>query len=115
MPDPVVLLPAQLEGLTLSQVAADLIRQARAEPEWPKTFTFDFAKLNFIRPAGVAFLSNLGFWLNEQGSQVVLSNCDPKRRVIKYLDDSLFFEQHCGKKLFADSQPRKTTRPCGRI
>ena len=116
MADPVILLPAELEGVTLSQVAADVAAQAQAMEEWPKIFTFDFSRLNFIRPAGVAFLSNLGNWLTTaKGSQVLLSNCDSNRKVIKYLDNSLFFEQHCGGKLSAKSAPRPTTRPLQRI
>ena len=101
MSDPVIMLPARLEGVTLSQVAADVA--AHAEKEWPKSFKFDFSGLDFIKPAGVVFLSNLAYWLNEQGSKVMFSNCDTKRSAIKYLDDLLFFEQHCGAKLSASS------------
>lgn len=120
MADPVILLPARLEGVTLSQVAGDVAAQAKhatteAGEKWPEKFIFDFSRLSFIKPAGVVFLSNLGHWLSEQGSQVVLRNCDPKRYAIKYLDDSLFFEQHCGNKLSEKSHPRGTTRPLQQI
>ncbi len=36
---------------------------------------------------------------------------DVRRTAIKFLDDSLFFEQHIGSKLNPESSPRPTTRP----
>jgi hypothetical protein len=113
MPAPIIVLPQQFKGTTLSQVAADVVKHA--QNGWPEAITFDFSRLNFIRPAGVVFLSNLGFWLNEKGTTVAFINCDPQRGAIKYLDDSLFFEQHCGQKISSTSCPRSTTRPLQRI
>lgn len=84
-------------------------------PELPPKLVFDFARLQFIRPAGVVFLSNLIDWLAEKGTRVSFSGCDTKREAIKYLDDSLFFERHWGSKLALESTPRDTTRPLLKI
>jgi hypothetical protein len=113
MSDPVILLPRQFEGRTLSRVAADVV--SHAQNGWPAKIIFDFAKLEFIRPAGIVFLSNLAHWLHAKGSTVEFSNCDIKITAVKYLDDSLFFEQHCGNKLSEKSSPRGTTRPLQKI
>ena len=115
MPAPVILLPQQFKGPTLSEVAADVVSHLDEDGKWPEAITFDFCRLNFIRPAGVVFLSNLAYWLNEKGTKVSFTNCDRNRSAIKYLDDSLFFEQHCGSKLSSASAPRSTTRPLQRI
>jgi anti-sigma regulatory factor (Ser/Thr protein kinase) len=113
MADPVIKLPVRFEGRKLSTVAADVV--AHAIDGWPSALTFDFAQLGFIRPAGIVFLSNLSYWLNEKGTKVSFINCDPAKEAIKYLDDSLFFEQHCGSKLSAAASPRSTTRPLLKI
>jgi anti-sigma regulatory factor (Ser/Thr protein kinase) len=110
---PTIILPAQFNGTTLSQVAADVLECAQEQS--PTSLIFDFSRLRFIRPAGVVFLSNLAYWLNEHGTKVSFVNCDTDRIPIKYLDDSLFFEQHCGGKLDPNSGPRPTTRPLVRI
>jgi hypothetical protein len=115
MPAPVIALPQQFRGTTLSTVAAAVVDHVDNDGVWPEELTFDFSRLNFIRPAGVVFLSNLCHWLNEQGTKVSFANCDCKRQAIKYLDDSLFFQQHCQERLRADSTPRKTTKPLQRI
>jgi len=115
MTAPVIVLPAQFRGSTLSQVARDVVRHVDDKHNWPEAITFDFSRLNFIHPAGVVFLSNLVYWLNEKGTAVSFTNCDVSRDAIGYLDDSLFFEQHCRKKLSSYSAPRSTTRPLQRI
>jgi len=96
MAAPVIVLPAQFRGSTLSQVAADVGRHVDDKGNWPEAVTFDFSRLTFIRPAGVVFLSNLAYWLNEKGTAVSFTNCDGRRGAIKYLDDSLFFESTAG-------------------
>jgi hypothetical protein len=82
MPAPVILLPARFDGTTLSEVAAEVVKKV-GSGEWPQEIEFDFSKLDFIQPAGVVFLSNLGHWLSEHGSRITLTNCDVKRSVIK--------------------------------
>ena len=103
-----VQLPSQFEGVTLSKVAAEL--QEKCSDGLPREIEIDFEKLEFIRPAGVVFLSNLVHWLNENGTRVSFANINVGSEPIKYLDDSLFFEQHQGKKIRDDARPRVTTR-----
>jgi anti-sigma regulatory factor (Ser/Thr protein kinase) len=113
MTDPVIRLPAQFDGQALSTVAAGVV--AHSQSAFPAKLNFDFAQVDFIRPAGVVFLSNLVNWLGENGTTVGFINCDINRVSIQYLDDSLFFEQHSGSKLSPNSSPRDTTRPLLKI
>lgn len=87
----------------------------QANPTFPGQVTIDLSKLTFILPAGVTFLSNFLHWLNYRGTSVVLAGCNANASVVKFLDDSLFFEQHAGKKLNALSRPRSTTIPLIRL
>jgi hypothetical protein len=52
---PLIVLPEQFKGTTLSAVAADVVGHVDDKGQWPETMMFDFSDLNFIRPAGVAF------------------------------------------------------------
>jgi hypothetical protein len=113
MAAPVVVIPRQFLGTTLSRLAAQVVHEARNG--WPPEMVFDFADLAFIRPAGVVFLSNLIYWLKEQNTRVLLRNIKKQSPPLFYLDDSLFFEQHCGSKLRPLASPRSTTRPLMRI
>jgi len=113
MSTPVVQLPRQFEGLSLSTLVHDLIESC---PDGlPAEISIDFSDLRFIRPAGVVFLSNLAHWLNRNGTKVVFSGMDVSRAPVRFLDDSLFFEQHCGKKLRPGAAPRGTTQPLVKI
>jgi hypothetical protein len=113
MTTPVIALPAQFRGLTLARLASDVVAHAR--DGWPPELTFDFSHLNFIRPLGVVFLSNLVHWLYEQNTAVRFVNATLKSRAVVYLDDCLFFEQHCGAKLRECAAPRGTTFPLKKI
>jgi hypothetical protein len=53
MPPPVVRLPYQFNGITLSKVAEEVA--GHAANGWPEEVVFDFARLNFVRPAGAFF------------------------------------------------------------
>jgi anti-sigma regulatory factor (Ser/Thr protein kinase) len=79
--------------------------------EIPADVSFDFSKMNFVVPSGIVFLSNLARFLVRQGSEVRFEGLDVGRDCIKFLDDSLFFEQHLGNKLAELSSPRSTTQP----
>lgn len=110
---PVIMLPAQFRGLTLSKLARDVVNGC---PEWPpKELAFNFSQLVFIRPAGVVFLSNLLSWLDHQGAKVSLVGLARRSAALEYLDNSLFFQQHCGRKLSDAATPRATTRPLVKI
>lgn len=76
MTNPVIKLPAQFDGQTLAKVAADVVASCREG--FPDKLIFDFAQLDFIRPAGVVFLSNLINWLSEKGTKADFVNCDPR-------------------------------------
>ncbi|WP_237354641.1 ATP-binding protein [Xanthobacter sp. YC-JY1] len=73
------------------------------------------SSLSFIEPAGVTFLSNIGYWLVSRGCNPRFINIDNRNQSIIYLDDSLFFEQHCGSRLRVEACPRRTTQPLQRI
>ncbi len=109
MAAPVVVLPLNLNGLTLSQVASEV--GGHAKHGWPPELVFDFSKLGFVRPAGVVFLSNLVYWLAEKRTRVKFIKADGDSDALRFLDDSLFFEQHCGEKVRSAAAPRGTTRP----
>jgi hypothetical protein len=113
MAAPTITLPTQFEGRTLSKVTADVVTYA--QDGWPPDIIFDFQALTFVRPAGIVFLSNLIYWLHEKGTKVQFVNCNVDKSPIRYLDDSLFFEQHCDEKLQTTASPRSTTRPLLRI
>lgn len=113
-PAPVIRLPRQFEGVTLSQLVAGL--QANFAQGALTELVFDFSTLCFIRPAGVVFLSNVVHWLAQLGCKVTFQGVAANNSaVIRFLDDSLFFEQHCGRKLRADAAPRDTTRPLVKV
>src|SRR5262249_7423998 len=50
-----------------------------------------------------------------QGTKITLVGLSRRTAALEYLDDSLFFEQHCGKKISETAAPRPTTRPLVRI
>jgi len=79
--------------------------------KFPPKIEIDFSTLGFIRPSGVVFLSNLIKWLAAGGATVSLTGLNPCRDSHRFLDDSLFFEQHMGQKLAWHSSPRATTVP----
>ena len=110
---PIIQLPRQFDGQSLSKVAADLMK---ISPHGlPPEIEFDFSNLGFARPAGVVFLSNLVQWLQQKGTQVHFTNIAKETASLRFLDDSLFFEQHCGQKVRATASPRSTTQPLMRI
>ncbi|MHB2207760.1 ATP-binding protein [Methylobacterium sp. CM6257] len=102
-------MPRRLDGTNLSTVLERLV--ASSPDGLPDCLSFDFAKLSFVRPVGVTFLSNLVHWLDANGCKVNFSNLSGGAEALRYLDDSLFFEQHAGAKLNAAAAPRATTKP----
>ena len=107
-----LLLPRQVSG---NSIFLELQKFLAANTKLPETVDIDFRNVTFIRPPGVAFLSNFTNWLIDQGAKVTFSNLSTERDAIKYLDDSLFFEQHLGEKLDPSSQCRSTTLPLKQV
>jgi anti-sigma regulatory factor (Ser/Thr protein kinase) len=110
---PVIKLPRYLEGSRLSELAPQI--EAAAGGRIPDQLSIDFSGLEFIKPCGVVFLSNLVHWLAIKSCKVVFVECSTRTQPISYLDDSLFFEQHLGRKLNEAASPRSTTRPLIKI
>lgn len=106
---PSFVIPKRFEGATLSTFAESIV--AGCPGGLPSNLVIDFQTLNFIQPAGVVFLSNLLLWLHQNGTGVSLVNLHRDVGALRYLDDSLFFEQHCGAKVRQSSAPRRTTIP----
>ena len=105
-------IPSRVEH---NNIFLELQRLFLGNPALPDVIDIDFAKLTFIRSPGIAFLSNFSYWLVDQGATVTFSNLDINKAAIKYLDDSLFFEQHLGKKLDLGSHCRATTLPLKQV
>ena len=103
-----ILLPSQFEAQDLFETISGSF--GRFE-EVPDGVVFDFQNLRFVRPSGIVFLSNLTKYLARKGCNVVFENMQLGSQCIRFLDDSLFFQQHVGNKLNATSSPRVTTQP----
>ncbi|MFK0524732.1 ATP-binding protein [Paenibacillus illinoisensis] len=95
----------------------DIIGQIVNEDRQPisKKVTLNLCELDFIDPAGVTVLSNLQEWLVKKGVEVGYRTPSLEvfktKTALRYMDDSLFFEQHLGKKIRDDASPRETTQP----
>ena len=109
MPSVTLRLPAQFDGGNMCRFAQGFVE---ACPDgMPDEVIISFATLEFIRPVGVTFLSNFVRWLFSKGVQVKFAGHTTMTHALRYLDDSLFFEQHAGQKLSQHSSPRATTQP----
>ena len=109
----VINLPHVLNSLTLRGVVQGFINQCQAG--LPNELVIDFTYLGFIEPAGVTFLSNFVHWLNHQNTKCMFRNFDKPTRAIRFLDDSLFFHMHLGKKNNIYASPRLTTQHLRRV
>ncbi|WP_305972711.1 MULTISPECIES: ATP-binding protein [unclassified Mameliella] len=81
----------------------------------PAEVVIDFSDVSFITPPSVAFLSNFTYWFANAGAKVAFDGLNVNRAAIKYLDDSMFFEQHLGSKLDPSSYCRSTTVPVRKV
>lgn len=102
-------LPWNLEGATLRTVIRSFIDGCQGR--LPEEVAIDFSGLGFIKPAGITFLSNFIRWLHHQNIGPFFQGHQRDADAIRFLDDSLFFEQHLGAKLNCNARPRSTTRP----
>lgn len=81
----------------------------------PSTLVIDFRDLGWIEPEGVTFLSNFVQWLAERQVKTFFENHRTANGPLRFLDDSLFFEQHTGKKVNSLAAPRSTTIPLVKV
>jgi anti-sigma regulatory factor (Ser/Thr protein kinase) len=109
MPPLDLVLPYRLNGANLRSVVQDFIKGC--QDRLPNGVSIDFGRLGFVEPAGVTFLSNFIWWLHHRGIRVYFQGHQRQAEAISFLDDSLFFEQHCGAKLNPAARVRATTRP----
>lgn len=105
-------LPRRLEKNNLFHAFGEFLNN---NPTLPNEVSIDFSNVNFIFPPSVAFLSNFAHWFENMGTSVTFTGLNIRRDPIKYLDDSLFFEQHMGAKLDPSSDVRRTTIPVCQI
>ncbi|HMO30410.1 ATP-binding protein [Enterovirga sp.] len=113
MPEINVTLPYRLTGSSVGHVVSKFEKDCQGIV--PRRVNIDFRNLGFIEPAGVTFLSNFVWWAHHRGIEAFFRNHAPDREAIRFLDDSLFFEQHLNKKLNQYAAPRITTKPLQRV
>lgn len=110
-----IMLPYQLD----LEATRNVVRQIESTIQhnrWPGEIIFDFSNLNFCRPSGVVFLSNLIHWLIEKRKITVdFEGINTRRQSIIYLDDSEFFLQHTGNKFNENAGTRNSTIPYTQI
>jgi len=108
-----ICLPYTLNSFTLRGVVQVFIN--RCQQGLPSEVIIDFVYLGFIEPAGVTFLSNFVHWLHHKETKCLFKNYDKYSPALRFLDDSLFFEMHMGKKVNIYSNPRQTTQHLRRV
>ncbi|WP_420974932.1 ATP-binding protein [Bacillus thuringiensis] len=106
-----VLMPRRFSGESMYDVLEKVIDHDLKPKD--SEITFNFRTLGFIEPTGITVLGNLFEWLTKNGVKCKLTvpRKIDDRDAIKYLDDSLFFEQYLGEKLREESCLRQTTMP----
>lgn len=105
----IISLPYRLNSSTMNVFIDEVVDQNHDVKF--KKIDFDFGRIGFIDPVGVAVLSNLIEFLRRGGARVGFVGYDLNKDVIKYLDDSGFFQQYIGKSLNNTAHLRNTTIP----
>ncbi|GJD85756.1 hypothetical protein [Methylobacterium haplocladii] len=108
-----IVLPATLNTFTLRGVISDFVD--KCQNGLPDKVIIDFGFLGFIHPSGVTFLSNFVHWLHHRGLRCDFYQHTRNGQAHRFLDDSLFFEQHLGNKLNVYRGPRRTTQHLRRV
>lgn len=106
----VVLIPRRFQGTSMPRVAAEVTSLLRDHGPGCE-ISFDLSTLEFVRPAGVVFLTNLAQWLEAEGCRVRFMKPVVRSEACRYLDDSEFFLQRCGARFWSDSKVRSTSMP----
>lgn len=109
-------LPKRLNRETMYVLLQKAINKDR-EPA-SKQILLNFKTLTaFIEPCGVTILSNLIHWLDSKGVEVSImpGEVNGNESPNKFLDDSLFFQEHFGGNLNESAQVRPTTLPLRQV
>ena len=73
--------------------------------------TFDFSKINFVKPVGVVVLSNLIEYLRKTKVKVRFKGHTANTAANVFLDDAGFFNHYLKEYVFENHASRKTTIP----
>ncbi|NCC84362.1 MAG: hypothetical protein EOM03_09590 [Clostridia bacterium] len=110
----VIEIPGQFSPPQMFQFFREILDAETLEPLYEEII-LDFRNLSFIKPTGVAALSNASELLIKRGCSLRFRFSDEmqyrKTCPISYLDDSGFFNKYLGRKLFPYSSCRETTLP----
>lgn len=106
--DVTIKLPGRLTASSMSAEFSNLIANNKAPPY---SVCFDFSRLIFSEPSGIAFLSNFVAWLQDLGVEVFFNGHAASNAACRYLDDADFFLQHLGQRISPMSTTRNTTIP----
>lgn len=90
-----VMVPERLKGDSMSQVVHDALGSLGGPI--PAEVALNFGNLIFVEPSGIVFLSNFIHWLHVQKSTARFIGVNKETEALRFLDDSLFFEQHWKK------------------
>lgn len=108
-----VYLPNNFDRQSMYDLLSEIISEDRVPLS--KKVSFNLSELKFITPVGITVLSNLHEWLLKREVAVgyMLPKLDEfeKMSALKFLDDSLFFQQHIGSKRRPHATPKETTQP----
>lgn len=108
-----VLLPQRFNADTMLPFLSEVVDEQR-DAKCSKV-VFDFARLKFVEPVGIVVLSNVIEYFRLLKCKVAFKNHSHSSPGIQFLDDSLFFQQYLGNKLFSKSRTRPTTIPLNLI
>lgn len=109
-------LPSRINRDTMYGLLQKVINKDR-EPV-ANEILLDFSTLTyFIEPCGVTILSNLIHWLERRGVTVMINpgEVNGYDSPNKFLDDSMFFQEHIGETLNERASVRSTTLPLRQV
>ena len=104
-----IALPAQFTADRLFPIIGK--RLAHME-DVPERVAFDFSRLNFVRPSGIVFLSNLVRYLERSGCHVSFVQVDMQRDAIRFLDGRAFLRAARRLKAQRDKLAESDHAPC---
>lgn len=78
---------------------------------WGNVIEIDISDVVFVKPSGISMLYNICKWIKDKNIDISFKFQETDIKVLKYLDDSKFFEMVIGKQIFEESRVRDTTLP----